>query len=65
MNAKLERGDKSVEEPDRLRLEYNRDEILARVADAKKAEAYALAGLRFLTGVQTNFDIPDEVLQHA
>lgn len=63
MNQKLEKGDQSVEEPDRLRLEYSRDEILARVADAKKAEAFALAGLRFLTGVQTAFDIPDEPLK--
>lgn len=60
---KLERSDPSVEEVDRLRLEFNRDEVLARVAEAKKGEAYAHAGLRFLTGVQSNFDIPDEPLK--
>lgn len=61
--AKLERNDPSVEEADRLRLEYNRDEILARVAEAKKGEAFAVSALRFLTGVQSAFDIPDEPLQ--
>jgi multidrug efflux system outer membrane protein len=61
--VKIEKGDPSVEEVDRLRLEYNRDEILARVAEAKRGEAFALAGLRFLTGVQNAFDIPDEPLK--
>jgi outer membrane protein TolC len=63
ITAKLERGDPSVEEPDRLRLEYNRDELFARSAEAKRGEALATAGLRFLTGVQTAFDIPDEPLK--
>ena len=61
ITAKIEKGD--VEEVDRIRLEYNRDEINARVAEAKKGEAFASAALRFLTGVQTAFDIPDEPLQ--
>ncbi len=63
INAKLEKGDQTVEDVDRLRLEYNRDEIYARVAEAKKGEAFAIAALRFLTGVQTSFDIPDEPLK--
>jgi outer membrane protein TolC len=63
INTKLEKSDATVEEVDRLRLEYNRDEISARVAEAKKGEAFAIAGLRFLTGVQTAFDIPDEPLK--
>lgn len=62
MQAKLDRGDTSVDEPDRLRLEVARDELLARIAEARKGEALASAALRFLTGVQTNFDIPDEPL---
>ena len=61
--VKLEKGDATVEEVDRLRLEYNRDEILARVAEAKRGEAFAASALRFLTGVQTAFDIPDEPLK--
>jgi outer membrane protein, multidrug efflux system len=63
IGAKLEKGDGSVEEVDRLRLEYNRDEIYARVAEAKRGEAFASSALRFLTGVQTSFDIPDEPLK--
>lgn len=62
VQQKLEKGDTTVEEPDRLRLEYSRDELFARIADAKKGEAFASAALRFLTGVQTAFDIPDEPL---
>jgi len=63
INGKLEKGDPTIEEVDRLRLEYNRDEMYARVAEAKKGEAFASAALRFLTGVQTAFDIPDEPLK--
>lgn len=63
ITKKLEAGDTTVEEVDRIRLEYNRDEILARLAEAKRGEAFANAALRFLTGVQTAFDIPDEPLR--
>ncbi|MDB4939376.1 MAG: putative outer rane efflux protein [Labilithrix sp.] len=61
--VKLEANDTTVEEADRLRLEIYRDELLARIAEAKKGEAYASAALRFFTGVQTAFDIPDEPLK--
>lgn len=60
---KIDKGDTSAEEPDRLRLEIYRDELNARLAEAKKGEAIAIAALRFLTGVQTAFDIPDEPLR--
>ncbi len=63
ISTKLEKGDTTVEEVDRIRLEYQRDELLARVAEAKRGEAITVAGLRFLTGVQTAFDIPDEPLK--
>ncbi len=59
---KLQAGDTSVEEADRLRLEIQRDELLARIAEARKSEAFTIAALRFLTGVQSSFDIPDEPL---
>jgi len=36
---------------------------MARVAEARKGEAFAHAALRFMTGVQTSFDIPDEPLK--
>lgn len=63
VTKKLEENDTSVEEADRLRLEIYRDELLARVAEARKGEVYASAALRFFTGVQTAFDIPDEPLK--
>lgn len=63
VQSKLEKGDTSVEEADRLRLEIYRDELRSRVAEAKKGEAFASAALRFLTGVQTAFEIPDEPLK--
>ena len=63
VTSKLEANDNSVEEADRLRLEIYRDELLARVAEARKGENFATAALRFFTGVQTAFDIPDEPLK--
>ena len=60
---KLADGDTTVDEGDRLRLEIYRDELLARIAEARRGETYASAALRFLTGVQTSFEIPDEPLK--
>lgn len=62
LNKKLRANDTTVEEVDKLRLEVYRDEIVARLAEAKRGETFATAALRFLTGVQTAFDIPDEPL---
>lgn len=61
--AKLAANDVTVEEADRLRLEIYRDELLARVAEARKGEQFASAALRFFTGVQTAFEIVDEPLR--
>jgi len=63
VREKLDRGDTAVEDVDRLRLEVYRDEIIARAGEAQKGETFALAALRFLTGVQNDFDIPDEPLK--
>ncbi|HEY1960328.1 MAG TPA: TolC family protein [Polyangiaceae bacterium] len=63
ISAKLDKGEKDVEETDRFRLQLYRDETLARGADADRGESYALAALRFLTGVQTDFDVPDVPLK--
>ena len=62
-SSKIAKGDTSVDDGDRLRLEIYRDELLARVAEARRGETYATAALRFLTGVQSSFDIPDEPLR--
>jgi outer membrane protein TolC len=61
--SKLDKGDTSVDEIDRLRLLVYRDEIQARAGEATRGETFALAALRYLTGVQTGFDVPDEPLK--
>lgn len=63
VSQKLDKGDASVEEVDRIRLQMYRDELNANVQEAYRGESYANAALRFLTGVQTAFDIPDEPLR--
>jgi outer membrane protein TolC len=60
---KIAKGDPSVGDVDRLRLETYRAEITVQALQAPKGEAYAIAALRFMTGVQTNFDIVDEPLK--
>jgi outer membrane protein TolC len=63
IKKKLEKADPNVTEVDRLRLETFRQELLAQSLQAPKGESYAIAALRFMTGVQTNFDVPDEPLK--
>lgn len=60
---KLAKGDPNVAEWDKLRLEVYREQIRLRMAEADKGETMALSALRFLTGVQTGFDIPDQPLK--
>jgi outer membrane protein TolC len=60
---KLAKGDASVSDIDRLRLETYREELTAQSLQAPKGEAYGLAALRFMTGVAANFDIPDDPLR--
>ena len=62
-DKKLAANDPAFDELDRMRLVLYRDETLARSGDADKGETYAMAALRFLTGVQSNFDVPDEPLK--
>jgi outer membrane protein TolC len=63
VKKKIAKADKSVGEPDQLRLEILREEIVARSGEAGKGESQGMAALRFLTGVQTAFDVPDEPLK--
>ncbi|HSQ68013.1 MAG TPA: TolC family protein [Polyangiaceae bacterium] len=63
LTGRLDKGDTSVDEADRFRMQMYRDETLAKAAEADKGETYALAALRFLTGVQTGFDVPDQPLK--
>jgi len=46
-----------------ISLEFYKDTIQARAGDPDKGERYAMAALRFYTGVQTSFDVPDEPLK--
>ncbi len=63
LRKKLDKGDKSVDEVDRIRMENYRDEVVLRRAQANKGEVFAISALRFFTGVQTNFEVPDEPLK--
>jgi multidrug efflux system outer membrane protein len=63
IKEKIAKGDPNVGDVDRLRLETYRQELAAQSLQAPKGEAYALAALRFMTGVQQNFDIVDEPLK--
>ena len=60
---KLAKGDANVTDIDRLRLEAYEQEVISQSLQAPKGEVYALAALRFITGVQAGFDVPDEPLK--
>ena len=62
VRRKLASGDRPDGDAERIRLELNRDELVARIAEARRGESAALAALRFYTGVQTDFEVPDEPL---
>jgi multidrug efflux system outer membrane protein len=63
LKDRIAKGDNSVGDVDRLRLEAFRQEFAAQALQVPKGETYALAALRFMTGVQTGFDVPDEPLK--
>jgi outer membrane protein TolC len=63
LKDRMAKGDSSVSDVDRLRLEAYEQEVAAQSLQAPKGEAYGLAALRFLTGRQTDFDVPDEPLK--
>lgn len=44
------------------KLKIQRAELIARHSEARQKEAVALAGLRFLTGVQGTLDLPEQPL---
>jgi multidrug efflux system outer membrane protein len=60
---KLAKDDKGVTEVDALRLEVLKEEISSRAGDATRGESVATAALRFLTGVESGFDVPDEPIR--
>ena len=63
VTRKIAADDKTITEVDKLRLEVLKEEILSRAGEAVRGEAMAMSVLRFLTGVQTGFDVPDEPIE--
>jgi outer membrane protein, multidrug efflux system len=63
LREKLAKADPNVTDVDRLRLEEFKQEVISQSLAAPKGEAYGMAALRFMTGVQTSFDVPDEPLK--
>ncbi|MDP9149075.1 MAG: TolC family protein [Myxococcota bacterium] len=63
VRERIAKGDASVGDVDRLRLETYRHEIAAQAMQAPKGEAYAIAALRLMTGIATGFDVVDEPLK--
>ncbi len=63
LQTKAATPNSGVDEFDLLRLGMYKDQIVVRRAETDKGERYALAALRFFTGVQSGFDVPDEPLK--
>jgi outer membrane protein TolC len=63
VKEKVSQGDKSVTDVDAFRLEILKEEILSRAGDATRGESVAMSALRFLTGVESGFDVPDEPIK--
>lgn len=61
MEKRVEAGE--GDEIELLKLKMNREELTARESEARKQEAIALSGLRFLTGLSAGLDVPDEPLR--
>lgn len=62
IRGRIAKGDPNVGDVDLLRLEAFRQEAVAQSLQAPKGEAYGLAALRFMTGIETAFDVVDEPL---
>ena len=62
VKKRLDAEEAGIDEIEKIRLEMFKDEILARRGETTKGERFGLAALRFMTGVQTNFDIENSPL---
>jgi outer membrane protein TolC len=63
LKERLRKGHTNLTEIDRLRLEYFRLDLGAQSARQPQGESTALAALRFFTGIEEAFDIPDEPMK--
>ncbi|WP_394838303.1 TolC family protein [Pendulispora rubella] len=57
IKQKLERGDPGVDQSSYTRLDIYRDTLEWRAGDPQKRETIAMSTLRFMTGVQSDFDV--------
>ncbi len=62
IKEKIDNGSATITEVDELRLEYYREEIVARSGELEKGKSSAMAALRFFTGVVDDFDVVNEPL---
>lgn len=60
---KLDDGDESASEIDKLRLDVYREDIRARMSEPVKGETMAMAALRFFTGRPGELEFPDVPLK--
>jgi outer membrane protein TolC len=63
MKEKIAKGDPNLGDVDRLSLQTYRQEVSAQALQAPKGEAYAMAALRFITGVESGMEVVDEPLR--
>jgi outer membrane protein TolC len=63
VREKIAKSDPNVGEVDALRLETYKQDVISQSLSAPKGEAYAMAALRFMTGVETGFDVVDQPLK--
>ncbi|HET9931253.1 MAG TPA: TolC family protein [Polyangiaceae bacterium] len=61
LEEKVAAGD--ADEIQLLKLKIQREDLLARESEARKQEAIALAGLKFLTGLSNGVNVPDRPLK--
>ncbi len=63
LKRKVEKEDPGFTTFDLYKLQVYREEVAARTGEPMKGERYAMAALRFLTGVQSQFEVPNVSLQ--
>jgi outer membrane protein, multidrug efflux system len=62
VSDRVAKNEPGFDEVEKTRLEFTRDDLLIRKADVLKLEKMAVAALRFVTGIQTDFDVLDAPL---
>jgi outer membrane protein, multidrug efflux system len=63
MQERLDKSDRSIDEIDKTRVEIEKELLLSRRGETDRGERRAVSALRFMTGVESSFDIVDEPLK--